>query len=141
MNPPHTYYTPQCAEHEKTPTWMSFHVRRHSIAPTIPTENEMTPSLVFFSCSALFLCNTTHAEHEKTPTRMSFCVWHCSAIQHMPSTKDTLIGVVLCLASFICPRTCQRTHTGVLLFLASFLPPLTHAGHEKTPSLVCFRLQ
>jgi len=74
------------AEREKTPSLVSFRVRRCS-SPYTTCRMRKDTLVGVFSCSALFLCPTPHAEHEETPTRVSFRVRHlCSILPHTPST-------------------------------------------------------
>src|SRR6266545_8258779 len=103
MNPPHTYYTPTTCRTRKDSNVGVFSCSASFHHPYNTRRGRNDTLIGVFSCSALFLCNTIHAEHEKTPTRVSFCVRRCSAIQYTPSTKDILIGVILCSVSFVCP--------------------------------------
>jgi hypothetical protein len=102
-----------------------------------------------FSCSALFLHNTTHAEHEKTPTRVSFCVRRCSfAVQHTPSPKRyraSLVSFCVRRLSYALEHVSAPTLStrkkhilGVFSSSATFVPPPTHAEHEKTPIVGVF---
>jgi len=128
------------AEHEKTPSLVSFHFRRCSIALQHTQSMKRHQQGVFscstlvpshystrtwkdtkrgvFSCSALFLCPTTHAEQEKTPSLVSFRVWRCSfTLQHTLNMKRHL-------------RWCS----------ASFLHPLPHTPSTKAHPCWCFFL-
>jgi len=111
-------------EHEKTPSLVSFHFRRCSIAlqhtqstkrhqrgvfscsTLVPsrysTRTRKDTPLGVFSCSALFLCPTTHAEHGKTPSLVSFHVRRLSFILYHTrrAQKCTLVGVFSCSAPF-----------------------------------------
>ena len=106
------------------------------LSPTTCTEHEMTPLLVFFSCSAPFLRPTTH---ETTPTLVSSC--HFLALRARNHTNE---GVISCSASFLSTtthawhRAWNNTLVGVVLCSASFLCPITDAKYEMIPLSMSF---
>ena len=143
--------------------WVSFCVWHHSIAPTIPTEDEMTPSLVFFRVQHCFFAiqhtpsmkrhqrgchfvsgivpqyNTRRAQ--KTPSLVSFCVQRLSyALEHV--SAPTLVCFCFQHLSYPLPHMLdmKKHHCWCAFVFSDFRTPPTHTEHKKTPSLVPFHV-
>ena len=142
---------------------MSFRVRCHSIAPTIPAEDEMTSSLVFFrvqhcSFAIQYMPSTKRHQREchfvsgvvpqyntrqvqKTSSLVSFCVQCLSyALEHV--SAPMLVCFCVRHLSYPLPHmlNMKKHHCWCAFVFSNFCTPATHAEHEKTPSLVPFHV-
>jgi len=111
---------PQFLRIENHPQWVCFCIGRLSCHPDA-RRTRKTPSLVYFRVRRLSF--TPDARRTR---------------------KNTLVGVFSCSTPLLSPRCMANTETHprwCIFVFDTFLFTPMHVEHEKTPSLVCFRVR